>query len=59
MRAKTCNLRLHEIRHEVTSKFLEKRRNVMEVAVITDSLALRALQVVRNSEQENLAKKLG
>ena len=53
------NLRLHDLRHEATSRFFEKDLNVMEVASITGHKTLSMLKRYTHLKATNLAKKLG
>ena len=58
-RAKIEDFRFHDLRHEATSRFFEKRLNVMEVAAITGHKDLRMLQRYTHLRAEDLAVKLG
>lgn len=54
------NLRLHDMRHESTSRFFEKGTlETMEVAAITGHKSLQMLKRYTHLRAENLAKKLG
>lgn len=53
------NLRLHDARHEATSRLFEKGLNVMEVASITGHKDLRMLRRYTHIDAERLAAKLG
>lgn len=53
------NLRLHDLRHEATSRFFEKNLNVMEVASITGHKTLSMLKSYTHLKATNIAKKLG
>ena len=53
------NLRLHDLRHEATSRFFEIDLNVMEVASITGHKTLSMLKRYTHLKATNLAKKLG
>lgn len=52
-------LRLHDLRHEATSRFFEKGLNVMEVAAITGHKTLGMLRRYTQLRAEDLARKLG
>jgi integrase len=58
-RAKIVDLRLHDLRHEATSRFFEKGLNPMEVASITGHKTLSMLQRYTHLRAADLAKKLG
>ena len=58
-RAGVKDLRFHDLRHEVTSRFFEKGLNVMEVAAITGHKDLRMLQRYTHLRAEDLVLKLG
>lgn len=53
------NLRLHDLRHEATSRFFEMDLDIMEVASITGHKTLQVLKDYTHLRPENLAKKLG
>lgn len=53
------DLRLHDLRHEATSRFFEKGLNLMESATITGHKDLRMLKRYTHLRAEDLAKKLG
>lgn len=53
------NLRLHDVRHEATSRLFEKGLNSMEVASITGHETLQMLRRYTHLRAEDLAKKLG
>lgn len=53
------DLRLHDARHEATSRFFEKGLNTMEAAAITGHKDLRQLKRYTHLRAEDLAKKLG
>lgn len=57
-RAGIKNLRLHDLRHEATSRFFEKGLNPMEVANITGHKTLQMLMRYTHLKIEDLAKKL-
>ncbi len=57
-RAGIKNLRFHDLRHEATSRFFEKRFNVMEVASITGHKSLSMLKRYTHLAAEDLAKRL-
>ena len=48
-------MRFHDLRHEATSRFLEKGLNVREVAAITGQTDLRMLQRYTHLRVANLA----
>ncbi|OMW08633.1 integrase [Burkholderia pseudomallei] len=52
-------IRLHDLRHEATSRLFEKGLNPMEVASITGHKTLSMLQRYTHLRAEDLAKKLG
>lgn len=58
-RANIDDLRLHDLRHEATSRMFEKGLNAMEVASITGHKTLSMLQRYTHLRAEDLAKKLG
>ena len=53
------NLRLHDLRHEATTRFFELGLNVMEVSTITGHKDLRMLKRYTHIRAKDLAKKLG
>jgi integrase len=53
------NLRLHDIRHEATSRLFELELGEMEVASITGHKDMRQLKRYTHLRAEDLAKKLG
>ncbi|URV26179.1 tyrosine-type recombinase/integrase [Burkholderia gladioli] len=53
------DIRLHDLRHEATSRLFEKGLNMMEVASITGHKTLSMLQRYTHLRAEDLAKKLG
>lgn len=57
-RAEIEDLRLHDLRHEATSRFFEKGLSVMEVSSITGHKDLAMLKRYTHLRPENLAKKL-
>ena len=57
-RADITGLRLHDLRHEATTRFFEKGLGVMEVAAITGHKDLRMLQRYVQLRPEDLARKL-
>lgn len=58
-RASIEGLRLHDLRHEATSRFFERGLNIMEIAAITGHKTLNVLQRYTHLRPEDLAKKLG
>jgi len=52
------DLRMHDLRHEATSRFFEKDLNVMEVASITGHKTLSMLKRYTHLKATDLAKKL-
>ena len=52
------NLRLHDLRHEATSRFFEKGLNIMEVSTITGHKDLKMLKRYTHLKAEDLALKL-
>lgn len=58
-RAEIENLRLHDLRHEATSRFFELGLNIMEVSSITGHKDLGMLKRYTHLRPEDLAKKLG
>ena len=59
LRAGIENLRLHDLRHEATSRLFEKGFNMMEVATITGHKDLRMLRRYTHLRAEDLARRLG
>jgi len=57
-RAEIDDLRLHDLRHEATSRFFEKGLNVMEVAAITGHKDLRMLQRYTHLKATEIAGRL-
>ena len=57
-RAGIENLRLHDLRHEATSRFFEKGLNVMEVSAITGHQDLRMLKRYTHIRPESLVDRL-
>lgn len=57
-RAGLKDLRLHDLRHEATSRFFEKGFNTMQVALITGHRDIRMLQRYTHLRAEDLAKLL-
>ena len=53
------NLRLHDLRHEATTRFFELGLNVMEVSTITGHKDLRMLKRYTHKRASELALKLG
>lgn len=53
------DLRFHDLRHEATSRFVEKGLEILEVATITGHKDLRMLKRYTHLRVENLARKLG
>ncbi|MCW3479957.1 site-specific integrase [Neisseriaceae bacterium JH1-16] len=53
------DLRLHDLRHEATSRLFEKGLNVMETASVTGHKDLRMLKRYTHLSPTELAKKLG
>lgn len=53
------DLRLHDLRHEATSRLFEKRFGIMEVAAITGHKDLKMLKRYTHLRAEDLAKRLG
>ena len=53
------NLRVHDLRHEATSRFFEKGLNIMEVSTITGHKDLKMLKRYTHLKAEDLALKLG
>jgi integrase len=58
-RAGTTGLRLHDLRHEATSRFFEKGLNVMEVASVTGHKTLQMLKRYTHLNAVDLAARLG
>lgn len=58
-RAGIADLRLHDLRHEATSRFFEKGLNVMEVATITGHKTLQMLRRYTHLAASDLASRLG
>ena len=52
-------LRFHDLRHEATSRFLEKGLNPIEAAAVTGHKDLRMLKRYTHLNATVLAKKLG
>jgi integrase len=57
-RAKINNLRFHDLRHEATSRFIEKGLSVMEAALITGHKDLRMLLRYTHLRPESIIAKL-
>jgi site-specific recombinase XerD len=57
-RAAITGLRLHDLRHEATSRFLEKGLNVMEVASVTGHKTLQRLNRYTHLSAVDLAARL-
>lgn len=57
-RAGIKNVRLHDARHEGTTRFFDQGLNVMEVATITGHKELRTLKRYTHLSAERLSKKL-
>lgn len=53
------NLRIHDLRHEATSRLFEKGLNPMEAAAVTGHKTLQMLKRYTHLRAEDLAKKLG
>jgi integrase len=53
------NLRLHDLRHEATTRFFELGLNIMEVSAITGHKDLQMLKRYTHLKAEDLALKLG
>lgn len=53
------DLRFHDLRHEATSRLVEKGLEILDVATITGHKDLRMLQRYTHLKAENLARKLG
>ena len=58
-RAGITGLRLHDLRHEATSRFFEKGLNVMEVAAVTGHKTLQMLKRYTHLSVTDLATRLG
>jgi integrase len=58
-RAGISGLRLHDLRHEATSRFFEKGLNVMEVASVTGHKTLQMLKRYTHLSATDLATRLG
>jgi len=58
-RAGIAGLRLHDLRHEATSRFFEKGLNVMEVASVTGHKTLQMLKRYTHLNAVDLAARLG
>ena len=58
-RAGIAGLRLHDLRHEATSRFFEKGLNVMEVASVTGHKTLQMLKRYTHLNAVDLAVRLG
>lgn len=58
-RANIADLRLHDQRHEATSRLAEKLPNLIELASVTGHKDLRQLKRYYHPRAEDLAKKLG
>ena len=58
-RAGIKGLRLHDLRHEATSRFFEKGLNVMEVASVTGHKTLQMLKRYTHLSVGDLAVRLG
>ena len=58
-RAGIDNLRLHDMRHEATSRFFEKGLNMMEVAFVTGHKTLQMLKRYTHLSATDLAARLG
>ena len=57
-KAEITGLRLHDLRHEATSRFFEKGFNIMEVSSITGHKDLRMLKRYTHLKAEDLVQKL-
>ena len=53
------NLKLHDLRHEATSKLFEKGLSPMEVATMTGHKTLTTLKRYTHLNVTDIAKKLG
>ncbi len=58
-RAGINGLRLHDLRHEATSRFFERGLNVMEVASVTGHKTLQMLKRYTHLSAGDLARRLG
>jgi integrase len=58
-RAGITGLRVHDLRHEATSRFFEKGLNVMEVASVTGHKTLQMLKRYTHLSATDLAARLG
>jgi integrase len=58
-RAGIAGLRVHDLRHEATSRFFEKGLNVMEVASVTGHKTLQMLKRYTHLSVTDLATRLG
>jgi integrase len=58
-RAGISGLRLHDLRHEATSRFFERGLNVMEVASVTGHKTLQMLKRYTHLNAVDLAARLG
>jgi integrase len=58
-RAGIHDLRLHDLRHEATSRFFEKGLNMMEVAFVTGHKTLQMLKRYTHLSATDLAARLG
>jgi integrase len=58
-RAGITGLRVHDLRHEATSRFFEKGLNVMEVAAVTGHKTLQMLKRYTHLSASDLASRLG
>ena len=58
-RAGLENFRLHDLRHEATTRFFELGLNVTEVSTITGHKDLKMLKRYTHIRAKDLAKKLG
>ena len=58
-RAKIEDLRIHDLRHEATSRFFERGLNPMQVAAITGHKTLQMLKRYTHLRAEDLARLLG
>jgi integrase len=58
-RAGIAGLRLHDLRHEATSRFFEKGLNVMEIASVTGHKTLQMLKRYTHLSVTDLATRLG
>lgn len=52
-------IRLHDLRHEATSRFFEKGLNVMEVTTITGHKTMEMLKRYTHLRAHDVALKLG